>query len=158
MLTVFWDSQGPILKHYQERSTSVNSVLYSEMLRDKLKPAIQIKCWGLLLTGVALLHDNACPYIAAHTVETLRHLNFEVLEHPPYSPDSAPSDYHLFSSLKDALWGRHFASDQELKEVVHAWLVIQPKTFFFLRTYKSLWAVGLSALLRRETMWKNEAQ
>jgi hypothetical protein len=55
MLTVFWDSQGPILEPYQERGTTVNSAHYSEILRDKLKPAIQ----GLLSKGVALLHDNA---------------------------------------------------------------------------------------------------
>jgi transposase len=102
------------------------------MLRDKLKPAIRTKRRGLLSEGVALLHDNARPHTAAHTVETLRQLNFEVLKHPPYSSDLAPSDYHLFGPLKDALRGRHFASDQELKEVVHAWLVTQPKTFFFL--------------------------
>jgi hypothetical protein len=99
------------------------------MLHDKLKPAIQIKC-RLLSKGVVLLHDNARQHTAVHTVETLHHLNFEVLEHPPYSPDLAPSDYRLFGPLRDALRGHHFASDQELKEVVHAWLVTQPKTFF----------------------------
>jgi hypothetical protein len=26
----FWDSQGPILEHYQERGTTINSVHYSE--------------------------------------------------------------------------------------------------------------------------------
>jgi hypothetical protein len=56
-------------------------------------------------------------------------LNFEVLEHPPDSPDLAPSDYHLFGPLKDALRGRHFASDEDVKEVVHAWLVAQPHNF-----------------------------
>jgi hypothetical protein len=40
MLTVFWNSQGPILEHYQERGTTVNSARYSEMLRDKLTTAI----------------------------------------------------------------------------------------------------------------------
>jgi histone-lysine N-methyltransferase SETMAR len=100
------------------------------MLRDKLKPAIRTKNRELLSKGVALLHDSARPHTAAHTVETLRHLNMDVLEHPPYSPYLAPSDYHFSGPLKDALRGRHFASDQELKEVVHAWLVTQPKTFY----------------------------
>jgi hypothetical protein len=77
-----------------------------------------------------LLHNNAHLHNATHTVETLCHLNFEVSEHPSYSLDLAPSDYHLFGSLKDTLLLGHFASDQDLKEVVHAWLVTQPKTFF----------------------------
>ena len=39
MFILFWDSQGPILEHYQEGGTTVNSVHYCEMLRDQLKQA-----------------------------------------------------------------------------------------------------------------------
>lgn len=130
MLTVFWDSQGPLLEHYQERGTTINSVRYSEMLTAKLKPAIRSKRRGLLSKGVVLLHDNARPHTAAHTAETLQKLNFEVLDHPPYSPDLAPSDFHLFGPLKEAIRGRRFSSDEPLKEAVHSWLASQPKTFF----------------------------
>ena len=101
------------------------------MLTGRLKPEIQSKCQGQLSKGIALLHDNARLHTAAHTVETLQKFNFEVLAHPPYSPDLAPSDYHLFGPLKEALRGHQFTSDQELKEAVHAWLATQPKTFFF---------------------------
>ena len=48
MLTVFWDSQGLLLEHYQERGSTVNSAHNSEVLCDKLKPAIQSKQRGLL--------------------------------------------------------------------------------------------------------------
>jgi hypothetical protein len=40
-----------------------------------------------------------------------------VFKHPPYSHELTPSD--LFGLLKDTLRSRHFASDQEVKEVVH---------------------------------------
>ena len=130
MLTVFWDSQGPLLEHYHERGTTINSVRYSEMLTAKLKPAIRSKRRGLLSKGVVLLHDNARPHTAAHTAETLQKLNFEVLDHPPYSPDLAPSDFHLFGPLKEAIRGCRFTSDEALKEAVHSWLASQPKTFF----------------------------
>jgi histone-lysine N-methyltransferase SETMAR len=86
--------------------------------------------------GTVLLHDNARLHTAAHTVETLQKLKFEVLAHPLYSPDLAPSDYHLFGPLEEALRGRRFTSDQELKEAVHAWLAAQPKTFFFSESIK----------------------
>ena len=99
------------------------------MLTDRLKPAIRRKCQGLLSIGVVLLHNNARPHTAAQTAETLRKLKFEVNVHPPYSPDLAPSDYHLFGPLKEALRGSRFTSDQEVKEAVHAWLAAQPKTF-----------------------------
>jgi len=130
MLTVFWDSQGVLLEHDLERGTTVNSVGYSEMLSTGLKPAIQIKRQGLLSSGVLLLHDNARPHTAIHTLQTLVKLGFMVLEHPAYSPDLAPSDYHLFGPPKEALRGRRFTSDKEVKEAVHEWLAAQPKTFF----------------------------
>ena len=102
MLTVFWDSQGPVLDHYQEMDTTINSARYSEMLTDWLKPSIVSKRRGLLSKGVVWLHDNARPHLAGHTAETLRKLKFEVMAHPPYSPDLAPSDYHLFGPIKEA--------------------------------------------------------
>jgi len=121
MLTVFWDSQGPLVEHYQERGSTINSAHYSEMLIDKLKPEIRGKCQGQLSKGIVLLHDNAHPHTAAHTVETLQKLKFEVLAHPPRSPNLAPSDYHLFGPFKEAVRSHRFTLDQELKETVHAW-------------------------------------
>jgi len=88
------------------------------MLIDRAKPAIRSKRRGQLSKGIVLLHDNARPHTAAHTVETLQKPKFEVLAHPPYSPDLAPSDYHLFGPLKKALRGRRFTSDQEMKIAV----------------------------------------
>ena len=130
MLTVFWVLQGPVLEHYQERGTTINSALYSEMLIDRLQSAIRRKRRGLLSKDIVLLHDNVRPHTAVHTVETLRKLKFEVMAHPPYSPDLAPSDYHLFGPLKEALRGRRFTSDQEVNEEVRAWLAAQLKIFF----------------------------
>jgi len=36
------------------------------------------------------------------------------LPHPAYSPDLAPSDFHLFGLLKDALEGKRFRADHEV--------------------------------------------
>jgi [histone H3]-lysine36 N-dimethyltransferase SETMAR len=51
-------------------------------------------------------------------------------EAPPYSPDLAPSDYHLFGPLKRGLAGKHFDSDDEVKAAVRQWLRDQPDSFF----------------------------
>ena len=100
------------------------------MLIDRLKPEIRSKRQGQLSKGNVLLHDSAHPHTAAHTVEILQKLKFELLAQPLYSPDLAPSDYHLFGPLREALRGCRFTSVQELKEAVHAWLAAQPKKFF----------------------------
>ena len=124
------------------------------MLIDRLKPEIRSKRRGHLSKGIVLLHDNARPHTAAHTVETLQKLKFEVLVHPPYSPEIGPSDYHLFGPLKKALRGRRFTSDQELKEAVYGWLALRPKTFLFLKAYRSLCNDGNSALKSKRTLLK----
>jgi len=47
------------------------------------------------------LHDNAPAHRALATQKKLAYLGFQCLDHPPYSPDLAPSDYLLFSGLKN---------------------------------------------------------
>jgi len=46
----------------------------------------------------------------------LETLNWEVLPHPAYSPDLAPFDYHLFSSMGHALAERHFDSYEDIRK------------------------------------------
>lgn len=55
-------------------------------------------------SGVTFFHDNTRP----HNVQTqvlIKSFVWEQLDHPPYLPDLATSDYHLFQFLKDFLGG-----------------------------------------------------
>jgi len=56
------------------------------------------------------LHDNASSHTSTMVQNYLEILNWEVLPHFAYSPDLAPSDYHLFLSMGHALAERHFDS------------------------------------------------
>jgi hypothetical protein len=47
---------------------------------------------------------------------------WELLLHPPYSPDLAPSDHHLLGPLKDHLRGHHYGTDEAVQEAVRSWL------------------------------------
>lgn len=60
----------------------------------------------------------------------LRKLKWEVLPHPAYSPDLSPSDFHLFSPLKEFLSGHKFRDNDELITTVQNWIRTQPKNFF----------------------------
>ncbi|UYV75322.1 hypothetical protein LAZ67_12003488 [Cordylochernes scorpioides] len=51
-----------------------------------------------------------------------RKFGWDIFGHPPYSPDLAPSDYHMFPALKKHFGGQKFASDDEVKEEVDKWL------------------------------------
>jgi hypothetical protein len=57
---------------------------------------------------VTLLHDNARPHTAAHTRVLLEHFNWELFDHPPYSPEFATKDYHQFTYLKNCLGSQRF--------------------------------------------------
>jgi hypothetical protein len=72
MLTVFWDSQGVLLAHFQKRGENVNSASYCEVLL-KLRDAVRGKRPGLLARGILLHHDNARPpYSPSNTGENSR--------------------------------------------------------------------------------------
>jgi hypothetical protein len=48
-------------------------------------------------------HDNARPQTANIPKAAVQELDWKILPHPPYSPDLAPSDYHLFRSLSPTI-------------------------------------------------------
>ena len=94
MLCVWWDREGIIHYELLEQNQTVNTELYAQQM-EQLNTAIQAKRPNRQ-HGVLLLHDNACPHIANMTKEAIQTHGWEVLPHPPYSPDLAPTDFHLF--------------------------------------------------------------
>jgi len=54
------------------------------------------------------------------------------MRHPPYSPDLAPSDYHLFPNLKKHLHRQRFSTKNELRYAIEEWLKGQSELFYFI--------------------------
>ncbi|UYV81111.1 hypothetical protein LAZ67_20000057 [Cordylochernes scorpioides] len=73
------------------------------------------------------------PHVAKVVKETLEALQWDVLHHPPYSPDIAPSDYHMFRSMTHGLAEQHFTSYEEAKNWVNVWIASKDKEFFSTR-------------------------
>ena len=67
---------------------------------------------------------------------------FELIDHPPYSPVLATSDYFLFPNLKKHLAGKRYESDDD---------VISAVEDFFEGQEENLYATGIWALQHR---WK----
>jgi transposase len=82
-----------------ERNLTVTAERYYQQLR-RLEEAIQQKRPGRR-HGVILQHDNASPHTANMTKAAIQELDWEILPHPPYSPDLAPSHHHLFRALSN---------------------------------------------------------
>ena len=108
MLTAFWDCRRPVVLDFMPRGFTINADRYCSTL-SLLRAAIRKKRRRILdVDNVIILHDNARPHVANKTANKLRKFQWEFLEHPPYSPDLAPSDFHLFSSQKNFLAGQQF--------------------------------------------------
>jgi len=129
MATVFWDAQGVLLVDFTPHGQTVNAARYCQTL-NKLRDAVRRKRPGLLSKRPIMLHDNATPHTAAVTRQWFDRYRWEVLEHPPHSPDLAPSDYHLFGPMKRHLSGKRFTSDDEVVKEVRNWLAALDGDFF----------------------------
>jgi histone-lysine N-methyltransferase SETMAR len=125
MLTLFWDMEGVILVHFTPKGERVNSQNYCDVLRTKPKSAIRSKRREELRKDAILLHDNVRPQTANQTVETVNEMGFELMEHPPFIPDLALSDFCMFGPMKEALRGRRFSSDEEITGAMQNWLNTQ---------------------------------
>ena len=75
------------------------------------------------------MQDDAPAHQVLATQKKLAYLGFR-LDHTPYSPDLALSDYHLFHGLKKQLKGLHFSSDAEVIAAAKTWLDGQTSDFF----------------------------
>jgi histone-lysine N-methyltransferase SETMAR len=65
--------------------------------------------------------DNAPAHKSVLAMKKLRDLHYELLEHPPYFPDLAPSDFYLFPKLKLFLAGQCFSSNREAISTVEGY-------------------------------------
>lgn len=123
MLCVFWNRHGVIHWELLDRNQSVDRHRYARQLEtvsEKLNSAER----------VPLLHDNAPPHRARSTAQRADELGFDVLEHPPYSPDLSPTDYHLFRSLSNYLRNKSFGSKADLAESIENFFSLKSPDFY----------------------------
>jgi len=130
LISIFWDEDGILLSDYLPKGQTINVQYYSSLL-VQMKDILKEKLRGKVTEWVLFLHDNASAHRALATQKKLSYLGFQCLHHPPFSPDLAPSDYHLFPGLKKQLKGRQFSSNAEIIAAAETWLDGQPSDFFF---------------------------
>ena len=100
LASIFWDQDGILLIIFQRAKLSTRNITHF--------------CWcdwrtfwrintgrGKVIKVILFLHDNAPTHRALATQKKVGYLGFQYLDHPPCSPDLAPSDYHLFAELKN---------------------------------------------------------
>jgi len=128
MCTVFWDRKGILLVDLLPQGSTISAGVCCDTL-EKLCRTIQNKRCGMLSCGVVMIHDNARPNTASVMQKLITTFCWEQFDHPPYSPDLAPSDFHLFLHLKSFLAGRRF-HDDEVKEAITTCFASQVTSFY----------------------------
>ncbi|KAJ4435092.1 hypothetical protein ANN_23667 [Periplaneta americana] len=86
---------------------------FSKVERDpggKSEPdtALRRKRRHFMDTPTIVLQDNSRAHSAGVVSELFNHWGWEVLYHPPYSPDLSPCDFNLIPKMKDPLRGISF--------------------------------------------------
>jgi histone-lysine N-methyltransferase SETMAR len=139
MASVFWDAEGILFIDYLEKGKTITKEYYSNIL-TRLYEKIREKRPGLQKEKKIIFHqDNAPAHKSVLAMGQLRDLHYELMEHPPYSPGLAPSDFYLFPKLKLFLAGR-FSSKQ---------LVIAAVEGYFADLTKNHYRDGIMALEHR---------
>jgi transposase len=102
-----------LMIEFMQQGTTITSEVYCETLW-KLHRAIQNKRCEMLTSGVVLFHDNERLHTAAHTWALLEHFNWELFNHPPYSPDFTPVTTICFPTWRNG-W------DHSTSTIMRSW-------------------------------------
>lgn len=131
MISVWWNYEGVIHFELIPEGQTINSDLFCEQL-NRLDEIMLAKYPALVNRKKVLLqYDNAKPHTSVKTKEKIIEMeNYEVLPHPAYSPDLAPSDYHLFRSMAHFLQGREFTSSDDVKRAMHNFFESKNKEWY----------------------------
>ena len=125
----FWDSYSIILIHYLQKGKTITGEYYASLL-DRFDAILKEKRPHLAKKKDLFHHDNALAHTSAIATDKLFDLRYEILPHPPYSPDLTPSNYFLFSNMKTWLGGKRFSSNVEIIAATNEYFDGFDKNFF----------------------------
>ena len=130
MLSVWWDFKGIVYFELLPRNQTIYSNVYCCQLIKLDKEIKENRPELATRKGVIFHRDNGRPHTSLVTRKKLLVLGWEVILHSPYSPELAPSDYHLFRSLKNHLNGLTFDSNEAVKNELIQFFASKNQTFY----------------------------
>lgn len=127
MISVWWNVTGVVYWELLPEKTTITATRYCAQIQ---RMAAELNKKNPQHGQMYFQHDNARPHVANLVKAKLERLGWKLLPHPPYSPDLAPSDYHLFLSLSNDLAGKKFKNETELKQYLQSFFDSKPATFY----------------------------
>ena len=131
MLCIWWDQKGVVYYELLKPDETVTADRYRRQLGNlaralnEKRPAIARKRYKVLFHD-----DNARPHRANTAQNKIEKLGWDRLDQPAYSPDLAPSDYHLFRSMQMDLADVRFRNIEEVRNWVDGWIAEKDEEFF----------------------------
>ncbi len=115
VMLVSFDMRGMIHMEFFHRT--ITAEIFVEVLQ-RFRTSVLNSRGIKYLKDCSLHMDNASPHTAFETRKYLIQAGQKVVQHPPYSPDLAPSDFWLYPRLKKNLRGKRYDNLNYLKEAV----------------------------------------
>ena len=109
---------------------TVNLEKYCAQL-NILKATIEEKRPGLVNRhGVVFHHDNARMHVSVNMLQKFKGFGWDILNHLPYFPDMAHSDYYLFLSMENSLREKNFGNLNDIQNHLDDFFVSKPEGFY----------------------------
>ncbi|XP_055116353.1 histone-lysine N-methyltransferase SETMAR isoform X2 [Symphalangus syndactylus] len=140
MITIWWSAAGLIHYSFLNPGETVTSEKYAQEIDEMHQKLQRLQLALVSRKGPILLHDNARPHVAQPTLQKLNELGYEVLPHPPYSPDLLPTNYHVFKHLNNFLQGKRFHNQQDAENAFQEFIESRSTDFY---------ATGINQLISR---------
>jgi histone-lysine N-methyltransferase SETMAR len=138
LLCIWWNYEGLICYELLPDSHTINAGIYSQQLENMYM--VLLEKYPVLVNRKCMLlqQDNAHPHTVKNTLQKIEELEgIELLPHPTFSPDLAPSDYYLFHSMAQFLHGKMFQSVADIEVAVEEFFASKDKEWFY-QAFKEL--------------------
>jgi len=130
LLCVWWTTAGIIHYEFLVTGRTITSGLYCEQLQRVQEALIKKQPSLINRKKVIFLQDNAKPHTAKISREKISELGWDLLPHPPYSPDISPTDYHLFLALDNFMRNKQFKTQVEVTNAVRQFFESKSVDFY----------------------------
>lgn len=130
MVTVWWSATGVIHYNFLKPGETITAEKYCQEIEVVHQKLLKAQPALVNRRGPILLHDNARPHVSQITYRKLNELGYEILPHPPYSPDLSPTDYHFFKHLDHFIREKIFTNETTVKNVFKEFVETRSPEFY----------------------------
>ena len=130
LVTVWRSSAGLIHYSFLKPSETMTAEKYCRGIVEMHQKLTRNQPALIIRKGPILLHDNARLHISMITRQKLHTLNYEALNHPPYSPDLSSTDFHLFKNLDNFLKEKYLRNLKDAETALNEFVTSRVTSFY----------------------------